>query len=123
MARGIPTPEQYRAMFRPMHAMIDSVGEPVTIRVRNAAGTYDDHGPIMAKMSAFRADEIIPGGPAKLGDVRAIVRAGALPPGLRRLENKDRVSWKGRDYAVTNWDDSSHAVGGETMAVEIWIRG
>ena len=119
----VPTGDELRAAFRPLHALIDSAGEPVTLLVRNAAGAFDPVGPVQAKLGGFQAQEIIPGGPAKLGDIRLIVRAGALPAGLRRLESKDRVQLRGRDYAIVNWDDTTHAVGGEVMAIEIWARG
>ena len=125
MAQPLPLPDpvKLRDDFRAAYALIDLVGDCVTVEMRNKAGGYDPPFTIKAKVSGFKLEELIAGGPARQGDLRAIARASALPAGMRRLEAKDRVTWRGRPMAVLNYDDATHALGGEVLGVELWLRG
>lgn len=119
----MPDPAVLRAQFELAYELIDVVGDPVNIILRNDDGTYADPVAAMAKVSQFKVDELITGSPARQGDLRAILRATSIPPGQRRLEQRDRVQWKGKSYSVMNYDDATHAVAGAVMAVELWLRG
>lgn len=124
MGYAIPTPAQYAAMYRPLFALIDSVGDAVDVIVRQTDGSFAAPIPAKAKVSSYAMAELIGGAPAKQGDFRAIIRATPELAAIgRRLEVRDRIKWKGREYAVQNWDDATHAVGGEVMAYEAQLRG
>jgi hypothetical protein len=102
------------------HAGIDIAGEPVTIE---ADGT--SYGPVMAMVSAYRVGELVPGGPIETGDWRCLIfwpSFAALGIG-RRLERKDRLIWRGRRYAVLQFDDAGHAAAGQIFAAELQLRG
>lgn len=126
MVRPPPFParEQIVADGLATHAGIDEAGEPVTIWEATPAG-FVKHSGVNAMLSAYRRSEMVPGGPVEDGDVRALVywpSYAALGIG-RRLERKDRVEWRGRQYAVMQFDDATHAAAGAIFAVELQLRG
>ncbi len=125
MATGFPfpSPEQLRADGAGVYAGLDQVGDPIEIIVRNDDGTYATPVPAVAKVSQFRLDELIAGSPARQGDVKALLRATWIPAGQRRLEQRDRVQWRGKPYSVINYDDATHAVAGTVFAIVLWLRG
>lgn len=113
-----------QAAFRSAYeVLITAVADEVTLRLRSDAGTYTDVGPIKAKVAELRLSEIVPGSAAQVGDLRAILLAQSIPADQRRMEMKDRVLWRGREYAVIQYDDASASIGAEVMAVNIILRG
>jgi len=110
-----------QARFRAAYQMIALVGDDITLMYRTDIG-YDSVGPIKAKVAELRMNEIVAGSSARIGDLRAIVLAASIPAG-RRLELKDRVQWRGRQYAVVQYDDATASIGAEVMAVNIYLRG
>jgi hypothetical protein len=102
--------------------LVEFCGETVTIRQRSGAG-YVDLKPIPAKVSAYRIQDIIPGASARIGDLIAIVLREDLPLDLPRLEQRDRVTWRGRDYAVLNYDDATSSLAGQGVVVTMLLRG
>lgn len=119
-----PAAEQIRADGLATHAGIDVAGEPVTLWEASAAG-FIKHGPVNAMVSSYRRDELVPGGPVEVGDFRCLIywptfAALAIP---RRLERKDRVEWRGKQYAVQQFDDATHAAAGQVFAAELQLRG
>jgi hypothetical protein len=102
--------------------LIEFCGEEVVVRQKQGAG-FVDLDPIPAKVSAYRVQDLIPGASARIGDLVAIVMRDDLPPELTRLESKDRVTWRGRDYAVMNYDDATSSLAGQGVVVTMLLRG
>jgi len=125
MATGFPFPSaaQLLADGRAAYAGLDVVGDPIAIILRGDDGSYAAPVDAVAKVSQFRLDELIAGSPARQGDLKALLRAKWIPAGQRRLEARDRVQWREKSYAVINYDDATHAVAGEVMAIMLWLRG
>jgi hypothetical protein len=123
MSLNFPKTVDVRAMFRHAYELIDVVGDEVTLLLRNDSGTYDSVGPLKAKVSELRVQDLIGGSTARVGDLKAILRAQSIPPGQRRLEAKDRVLWQGRHYAVVQYDDATARIGTEVLGVSIILRG
>lgn len=125
---AMPSTAWLQQKFRAAHQMlIGAVGDDVTLLLRNdtavGPGYYIPHGPLKAKVSELRMQDIVAGSSARIGDVRVILEASAIPAGLRRLEEKDRVLWRGRQYGVVQYDDATDSIGAQVMAVNIIVRG
>lgn len=125
MPGGFPFPTLARVVADGVaaHAGIDVIGEPVGVWEATPAG-FVKHGPAAAIVSAYLASELVPGGPIEAGDWRCLINGpsfAALGIG-RRLEKRDRVEWRGRQYAVVNFNDTRGA-GGVVFAVELQLRG
>lgn len=119
-----PAAEQIVADGLAAHAGLDVVGEPVLIWQAGATG-FVKLGPVAALVSTYRRDELVPGGPIESGDLRAMIYGpsyAALGVG-RRLERADRVEFRGRQYAVAQFDDVTHSAAGTVFAVEMQLRG
>lgn len=123
MALNFPTTVDVQAKFRDAYELIDVVGDLVTLRLRGDDGSYTDVATIKAKVSQLRPQDIIAGSSAQVGDLRAVLRATSIPAGMRRMERKDRVLWRGREYAVVEYDDATASIGTEVFGVNIFIRG
>jgi hypothetical protein len=125
MASGFPFPSDAQLIADGMasYAGLDVVGDPIEIILRNDDGTYAAPVNAVAKVSQFRLDELFDGSPARQGDVKALLRATWIPAGQRRLEQRDRVQWRGKPYSVINYDDATHAVAGTVLGVMLWLRG
>jgi len=123
MPLNFPTTVDVQAKFREAYELIDVVGDEVLLMLRNAAGTFDDVGPLKAKVSELRMQDIAAGSTARVGDLRAILRASSIPAGMGRMEQKDRVLWRAREYAVVQYDDATASIGAEVLAVTIIMRG
>jgi hypothetical protein len=123
MELTFPSTAAVQDSFRAAYQMIAVYGDDVLLRLRNAAGGYDDVGPLKAMVSALRLTDLVAGSTAQIGDLRAILLSSSIPPGQRRMEQKDRILWRGREYAVLQYDDATPSVGGEVLAVNIIIRG
>jgi hypothetical protein len=126
MARRLPFPSggQMAADGLAIYLGIETAGEPVTIWQASPAG-FVKHGPVKAMLRAYRWDELVPGGPIEVGDVRCMLywpTFEALGIG-RPLERKDRVEWRGRQYAVVQFDDATHAAAGAIFAAQLQLRG
>lgn len=126
MVRPLPFPsrEQIVADGLATHAGIDVAGEPVTLWEATAAG-FVKHGPVNAMVSSYRRSEMVPGGPVEDGDFRCLIYWPTFAglPIARRLERKDRVEWRGRQYAVMQFDDATHSAAGAIFAAELQLRG
>ena len=106
------------------HAGIDVAGDPILIWEATPAG-FVEHGPLNAMVSTYRRDELVPGGPIEVGDLRCLIfwpTLEALGIG-RQLERKDRIEWRGKQYAVQQFDDATHAAAGAIFAAELQLRG
>lgn len=113
-----------QSAFRWAHELlINAVADEVTLLVRNDAGTFDNVGPLRAKVSELRMQDIVAGSTARTGDLRVILLASSVPVGQRRLEEKDRVLWRAREYGVIQYDDATDSIGAQVMAVTIIVRG
>jgi hypothetical protein len=125
MARlPFPNSAQMRADGLASYGGIDIAGEPVTIWQASPAG-FVKFGPVNAMVSAYRVAELVPGGPIELGDLRCLIYGptyAALGIG-RRLERADRIEWRGRQYAIMQFDDATHAAAGAIFAALIQLRG
>lgn len=103
--------------------LINLVGDDVTLMLRNDTGTYDNVGPLKAKVSELRMQDIVAGSTARVGDLRAILLASSIPAGQRRMEQKDRIAWRAREYSVVQYDDATASIGAEVFGVTIIMRG
>jgi hypothetical protein len=101
---------------------LQTVGESVVLREQTAPGVYTNHT-VRGLVRTYRAQDIVPGGSLQLGDLTIIVLREDYPLGVRRLERKDRVLVRGREYAVVNYDDATRSVNGTVYAVDILVRG
>jgi hypothetical protein len=119
---ALPTTAQLQAAFAPIFALIDSAGEPVVIREYMSPGAYTEHPPINAKAKPVKLEDLVEGSLAKQGDFFLIVRANAFPV-ARKLEQRDRVTFRGRDYAVINDDANQYSIGGNSYARVLHVRG
>lgn len=108
---------------RQAYAELETLGEPVMIHERTPAG-FIDHGPVQAFVAAYRREDLVPGGPIEQGDLRATFNRATWPPLLtRRLQQGDRVTWRGDLYAVMNQDDATRSAGGAQFGVDLQLRG
>lgn len=120
---GLPSTVQLQDMFAPIFALIDSAGEDIVVRENTGPGVWADHPAIKAKPSAFRPEDIVAGSTLEQGDFKLIVRANTFPV-ARRLEQKDRITWRGRDWAVTEDDHGAqYSIGGVVYARVLQVRG
>ena len=119
---ALPTTGFLQNTFAPIFELIDAAGELVTIRENDGTGNYTDHAPIKGKPKALRPEELIQGSIAKQGDFYLICRADRFPV-ARRLETKDRVRFRGRDYSVLNDDSNQYSIGGVVYARVLHLRG
>lgn len=118
----IPSTAQLQAYFAPLFEFIDSAGEDIVIHENIGAGQWTAHNPVKARANAVKIEEIIPGSLVRQGDFRLIVRAESFPVS-RRLENKDRVTFRGRDYGVIDDDPNQYSIGGVVYARVLFVRG
>lgn len=119
---GLIDPVANAAQARAAYAELEALGDPVVIHERTPAG-FVDHGPVKAFVRAYRTDALIPGGPIDQGDFLATFNAATWPATLRRLEQGDRVTWKGSLYAVMNQDDATRSFNGEVFGIDLQLRG
>jgi hypothetical protein len=119
---SMPSTAQLQAMFLPLLDLIDSVGEAITIRESTAPGQFTDHPPLRAKAQPFKAEELLAGSAAKQGDFKLLCRANRFPVS-RHLEQKDRVVFRGREYAVMNDDANQYSIGGQVLVRVLHVRG
>lgn len=117
------TAGQIAQLGRMAYAQMDAFCEPVTLQERLGDGSFADRGPVPAFVSAFRREELIPGGPIEQGDLKAIISRANWPAGLRRLTRGDRVTWRGEIYAVVNQDDATRTAAAEQLGVNLQLRG
>lgn len=115
-----PSAAQIQKWGRETYAMLDVLGEPVTIMVMNG-GAYEEH-PAKAVVGAYRREELVPGGPIEQGDLRALFNAATFP-NFRPLERMDRVLWRGALYAVMNQDSATRTGAGDVFGIELQLRG
>jgi len=118
---ALPTTAWLQEKFAPIYGLIDSAGEPVVIRENND-GVFTDHAAIKAKPNPVKLEDLVDGSTAKQGDFFLICRANSFPV-ARRLEQKDRVRFRGRDHAVINDDANQHSIGGVVYARVLHVRG
>lgn len=119
---GIPTTAQLQALFAPIFELIDSAGEDVVIKEADGSGGFIPHPPIKARPVAMKTDDLGTTSFAKQGDFFLIIRADPFPVS-RRLEQKDRVTFRGRDHAVINDDANQYSIGGTVYARKLHVRG
>lgn len=120
---GIPTTGELQSYFAPLFELIDSAGEDIVIKENTAPGVFTDHPTRKAKPYPYRVEELIPGSTVKQGDNRLIVRALNWPV-ARRLEQKDRILWRGREYSVISDDAGAQfSIGGVIYARILQVRG
>ena len=122
MALNFPSSAKLTGMFNQVIDLINVSGEDVVIRERTAAGAYTDHPAIKARATAMRMEDLIAGSPAKQGDLYLICDARKFPV-ARRLAQGDRVTFRGRDYAVINDDADQYSVAGTVLARKLHVRG
>jgi hypothetical protein len=118
----LPSTLQLQQMFAPIFELIDAAGEEVIIKESRGVGDLFPHPPLKGKPMPMRPEDIVAGGIAKEGDFFIVVRADKFPV-ARRLEQKDRVRFDGRDYAVINDDHNQYRIGGVTYARKLHLRG
>lgn len=119
---ALTTPD-VQSLFRAAHdLLLGLLGDQVTLKLRQADGTFADAGPYKAKVSELRLQDVVAGSTARAGDLRVILLAADLQ-GQRRLELKDRVLWRGREYGVLQYDDATDSIGSESFAVNVFLRG
>lgn len=108
---------------RQAYAELETLGEDVMLHERSASG-FIEHGPLKAFVANYRAQDLIPGGPIEQGDLRATFNRATWPAALSRpLARGDRVTWRGRIYAVINQDDATRSAGGIQFGVDLQLRG
>jgi hypothetical protein len=113
----------FQEMSKAYQRVFNAVGENITVRENTAPGTWTDHGPILSRATALRPEDIQAGSTLKQGDLKFVVLALTFPVS-RRLEQKDRIRWRGRDYGVVSDDfASTRSTSGNPLAREIVARG
>jgi len=114
---AIPFPDiaaSYRDALR-------AVGVPVTLRIRQADGSYVDHA-ARGMVKAFRPQDIMAGGAVQVGDFTLIVLAEDVPA-ITTMETRDRVLLNGREYGIVGFDRMTRSVAGREWAYDIVCRG
>lgn len=110
--------------FKAAHELLmNACADEVLLMLRNATSDFDTVGPLKAKVAELRMQDVVAGSTARAGDLSVILLASSIPPGQRRLEAKDRVLWRGREYAVIQYDDATDSIGAQVLAVKILVRG
>lgn len=118
----LPTTAQLQNWFAPIFGLIDSAGEPIIIRENIGSGQWTSHPAVNGKPNAIKVEDIITGSLARQGDFKIIIRSNVFPV-ARRLENKDRVTFRGRDWAVIDDDANQYSIGGVCYARVLHVRG
>jgi hypothetical protein len=109
--------------FQTMHDSVVSalgVDEVITILENTGAG-FTRH-PSRAVVKAHKEQDLIAGGSIQQGDLKLIISSRFVPPGLRKLERKDRIEIQGKPHGVIHWDVNTRTVGG-LIAIEATVRG
>jgi hypothetical protein len=120
---NMPSTAWLQATFAPIFELIDSSGEDIIVREFVAVGTpLTDHLPIKAKPNPARVQDLIEGSLAKQGDQFLIARAESFPV-ARRLDQRDRIFFRGRDWAVMDDDSNQYSIGGTVYARVLHVRG
>lgn len=118
----LPTTAQLQAMFAPIFGLIDSAGEDVVVIQVETGNLPVYHNPIKARPVAMTTEDLISQTFAKQGDFFLICRANPFPV-ARRLEQRDRVRFRGRDFAIINDDSNQYSIGGICYARKLHVRG
>lgn len=119
----IPNTAQLQAYFAPLFDFIDQAGEDIIIKEFTSTSTPPIEYPaIKAKPNPLKLEDLVDGSQAKQGDFFLICRANSFPV-ARKLEQKDRVYFRGRDHAVINDDANQYAIGGVVYARVLHVRG
>ena len=118
----LPSTGQLQNWFAPIFELIDSAGEPVVIKENIGAGQWTTHTAVKGKPNPVKIEDLVPGSLARQGDFKIIIRANVFPV-ARRLENKDRITFRGRDWAVLDDDANQYAIGGVVYARVLHVRG
>jgi len=110
---------QYETIYK---KFMGNLAKPVTLRYNNGVG-YDDYPGVNAFVSKYKEADLVQGGSIEIGDLKLIITTDYMPTGLRNMERKDRIDIDGRDYAVIHYDTETRAMGPDSVAIEITVRG
>jgi hypothetical protein len=110
---------QYKAMY---NRFLGNMAKTVTLRYNNGVD-YDVYTGVLAYVTRYREADLVPGGSIEIGDLRLIIPTDNMPAGLRNMERKDRIDIDGRNYSVIHYDTETRAMGPDSVAIEITIRG
>jgi len=120
---SFPSTAQLQSIFAPIFELIDSSGEDIIVREYiDASNPVVDHEPIKAKPNPIRTQDLVEGSLAKQGDMFLIARAEVFPV-ARRLDQRDRIYFRGRDWAIINDDANQYSIGGVVYARVLHVRG
>jgi len=109
----------YQKIYR---RFLGDLAKPVTLKINNGT-TFKSYRDVLAYVSRYREAELIQGGSIQLGDLKLIIPTEYLPNAVTVMGRKDRVDIDGRNYSVIHWDTETRAMGDDSIAIEVTVRG
>jgi hypothetical protein len=109
----------YQRMYR---RVLGGLAKPVTLKI-NTGTSFKSYRDVLAYVSKYREADLVQGGSIELGDLKLIIPTEHLPNAVTVLGRKDRIDIEGRNYSVIHWDEESRSMGGDSIAIEVTVRG
>jgi hypothetical protein len=109
----------YQSMYK---RFLGDLAKPVILRINNGVD-FDDFPGVLAYVSRYRETDLVQGGSIEVGDLRLVIPTEYLPVGVTVMGRKDRVDIEDRNYSVVHWDAETRAMGPDSVAIEVTIRG
>jgi hypothetical protein len=109
----------YQNMYK---RFLGDLAKPVVLKINNGVG-FDDFPGVLAYVSRYRESDLVQGGSIEIGDLKLVIPTEYLPVGVTVMGRKDRIDIDDRNYSVIHWDDETRAMGSDSVAIEISVRG
>jgi hypothetical protein len=109
----------YQRMYR---RFLGGLAKPVTLKI-NSGTAFKSYRDVLAYVSKYREADLVQGGSIEIGDLKLIIPTENLPNAVTVMGRKDRVDIEERNYSVEHWDAESRAMGADSIAIEVAIRG
>jgi hypothetical protein len=109
----------YQTMYR---RFLGDLAKPVTLKINNGT-TFKSYRDVLAYVSKYRESDLVQGGSIEIGDLKLVIPTEYLPSAVTVMGRKDRISIDDRNYSVIHWDAESRAMGEQSVAIEVTIRG
>lgn len=109
----------YQRVYR---RFLGDLAKPVVLKINNGTG-FKNYRDVLAYVSRYRETDLVQGGSIEIGDLKLIIPTEYLPDAVTVMSRKDRIEIDGRVYSVVHWDAETRAMGDDSIAIEITVRG
>jgi hypothetical protein len=109
----------YQKIYR---RFLGGLAKPVTLKI-NTGTSFKSYRDVMAYVSKYRESDLVQGGSIEIGDLKLIIPTEYLPNAVTVMGRQDRIDIDGRNYSVIHWDEETRAMGDDSIAIELTVRG